>query len=174
MRFLLTALLALTLLSSAALAQEATDHDPMPEWNPVAGQIVHIEIPSLSLEESAAFYGDVFGWTTMPGPEGMEYLFWSDGGSGMGGFTGDSQPNSEGGVVFYIYTDSIADSYAAIEAAGGSPHGFELFVGEGYVGMFHDPHGNLIGLFASEASMPQEEEAPEATDAVDPHAGHNH
>ncbi|MCB1216768.1 VOC family protein [bacterium] len=169
MRFFVSALLALMLLCSLAGAQEGDA--PMPEWNPQAGQVVHIEIPSLDLDQSAAFYGDVFGWTAMPGPEGMDYMFWSDGGTAMGGFTGDGKPNPDGGVVFYIYSESIADSYAAIEAAGGKSTGMELYVGEGYIGMFHDPSGNLIGLFSSNQSMPAMEEE---TEAADPHAGHNH
>ncbi|MCB1219116.1 MAG: hypothetical protein H7A35_06280 [Planctomycetales bacterium] len=172
MRYLLTALCALLLMSCLAFAQEAGSDAPMPEWNPAPGQIVHMEIPSLNLDESAAFYGNVFGWTTVPGPEGMEYMFWSDGGSGMGGFTVDAPP-MDGGVVLYIYTENISDAYVAIEAAGGVPSGMEVYVGEGFIGMFHDPHGNLLGLFASEASMPHPE-LEEAAAEADPHAGHNH
>jgi predicted enzyme related to lactoylglutathione lyase len=172
MRLLLSAFIALLMLSAAAAAQS----DTAPEWNPEPGQVVHTEIPSLNLQESADFYGGLFGWTTTPAAGDEEYLIWSDGGQTMGGFSMHAAP-MDGGVVLYIFVVSIAEAYGAIEEFGGKPQWIEMPVGEGegYIGMFNDPHGNLIGLFSMQQSMPTAEEtAGEFEEAVDPHAGHNH
>lgn len=45
--------------------------------------IIHLNIPSRELNESAAIYGDVFGWEFTPNTD--EYLLFNDGGHG-GGF----------------------------------------------------------------------------------------
>lgn len=161
MRLLLTALLALLMLSAAAAAQNDAETGAAPEWNPEPGQIVHMEIPSLNLEESAKFYGELFGWTTTPAAGDEEYLIWSDGGQTMGGFSMHGAPALDGGVILYIFVVSIADAYVAIEAAGGTPLNDEMSVGEGqgFIGMFRDPHGNMLGLYSMQQSMPGPGEA---------------
>ena len=148
MRYLLSTLLALLLLSAIAVAEEAPEESG---WIPEPGQVVHIEIPSLNLDESAKFYGELFGC-----------------GQTMGGFSLEGAPAKDGGPIIYIFVRSIAEAYTAIEAAGGEPMNMEMAVGEGgYIGMFRDPHGNMMGLFSMQQSMPQADEDAAAADPAE-------
>lgn len=171
MRILVSALCALLMLSAAVAAQDETADTAEPGWNPEPGQVVHLEIPSLNLDESAKFYGDLFGWTSTPAEGDVEYLIWSDGGQTMGGFSLEGAPAKDGGPIIYIFVRSIAEAYKAIEAAGGEPMNMEMAVGEGgYIGMFRDPHGNMLGLFSMQQSMP-EPDAAEGEEAMAGEAG---
>lgn len=111
------------------------------------GDITHIDIPVSDLTKGADFYARLFGWqiAEMPGFEG--YPMWQapNGVSGGGlaprsdGFT---QPRS------YVEVDSIDDTIAAAEAAGGAVAMPKDNITEtSWWAVIVDPDGNHIGLF---------------------------
>lgn len=129
-------------------AMEAAEESGGEEgWIPVEGGIVHAELPSLNLEESAAFYSQVFGWQFIN--ESPEYsLFMTPDPDGLaGGFT-TKAPVDHGSYV-YIYSADIEAKLEQIEAAGGSVFMAKTPVpGYGWFALFQDPHGNVVGLFS--------------------------
>ncbi|WP_454117894.1 VOC family protein [Microbacterium lacticum] len=110
------------------------------------GDITHIDIPVADLDAAAAFYSDLFGWKIAAPPGFEDYPMWQapNGVSGGGlaprsdGFT---QPRS------YVEVDSIDDTIAKAEAAGGSvwlPKG--NITETSWWAVIVDPDGNHIGL----------------------------
>ncbi len=111
------------------------------------GDITHIDIPVTDMARATAFYSGLFGWSIaeMPGFEG--YPMWQapNGISGGGlapqgdGFT---QPRS------YVEVDSIDETIAAAEAAGGRVDAPKQPITETSAwAVIVDPDGNRIGLF---------------------------
>ena len=111
------------------------------------GDITHIDIPVSDLSAASAFYSGLFGWqiAEMKGFEG--YPMWSAP-NGISG--GGLAPRSEGFTQprSYVEVDSIDDTIAAAEAAGGSvamPKG--NITDTSWWAVIVDPDGNHIGLF---------------------------
>ncbi len=111
------------------------------------GDITHIDIPVNDLTAAGEFYSTLFGWqiSEMPGFEGYPMWRAPNGVSGGGlaprsdGFT---QPRS------YVEVDSIDDTIAAAEAAGGSVAMAKDNITEtSWWAVIVDPDGNHIGLF---------------------------
>lgn len=114
------------------------------------GRVSFIEFGATNLAGIQAFYGNVFGWTfeSMPGMD--TFIFWTDPGGNMGGFTTEMAPNAAGPVC-YLDCDGIAATLARIEAAGGvtAMPAMELpMEGAGYIAQFMDPQGNKLGLWS--------------------------
>mgnify|MGYP001599232713 FL=1 len=111
------------------------------------GDITHIDIPVSDMGKATAFYSGLFGWNIaeMPGFEG--YPMWqapnniSGGGLAPRG-DGFEQPRS------YVEVDSIDETIAAAEAAGGSVAMAKAPITETSAwAVIVDPDGNHIGLF---------------------------
>ena len=114
--------------------------------------ICYIEIPSPDPPQSAAFYRAVFGWTAEPSAlsQSRYWMFQTGKGQLTGGFDASKQVQ-ENGIVLYISVDDIDLSLKAVGSSGGTVVTAKESIGGGYgfTAMFKDPHGNLIGLFAS-------------------------
>ena len=110
--------------------------------------IVHVELSSKDLAESAKFYSDVFGWEAQAIPE-MNYTTFSSGeGSPGGGYNPVTENNPAGTVTVYIGSDDINASLAAIEAAGGKTVIPKTEIpGQGWFAFFSDPSGNNVALY---------------------------
>jgi predicted enzyme related to lactoylglutathione lyase len=108
-----------------------------------ASPIIHLNIPSRDLGESAALYGEIFGWEFTPNTD--EYWLFGDGGHG-GGFTLNTSPSRDG-VLLFIQGEGIEATLDKITARGVrtvkamAPTG-----GGGFCAVFDDPHGNLLRL----------------------------
>ena len=111
------------------------------------GDITHIDIPVTDLAKGAAFYSELFGWqiAEMPGFEG--YPMWQApnqiSGGGLAPRSDDfTQPRS------YVEVDSINDTLAAAEAAGGAIlMGKEPISDTSWWAVIRDPDGNTLGLY---------------------------
>ena len=121
-----------------------------------ASTICHIEIPTTDLTLSKTFYEDVFGWTVQVLDDGA-YALWmvpkddGEGYSASGGFEPGYDPVSETkGVVLYLECAEVTAQLATIEAAGGKSVKEKTKISDehGFIGLFHDPSGNLMGVWS--------------------------
>jgi uncharacterized protein len=112
--------------------------------------IVHVEIPAASVEATASFYKDLFGWKIQPVPE-MNYTMWEAGnGDEYGGFPLVSADNPAGQVLVYIDSDDIDADLKKVEQLGGKVLSRKTEIpGTGWFGIFKDPTGNVIGLYTA-------------------------
>ena len=84
------------------------------------GAICHIELFARDLRESAAFYSQLFGWTSSPHDAG--YLFWKDPDGNSGGFTTAGAPCTNPAATVYIKVDDIPAALERVVAARGHGH----------------------------------------------------
>ena len=121
----------------------------------MSGKVIHFEIPAEDVERARRFYTDAFGWQTQSMPQ-MDYTLVTT------TPTGDQGPTEPGAInggmlhrrglftapVIVIDVADIDEALARVEQLGGKIAAGRQAVGEmGYTGYFHDPEGNLIGLW---------------------------
>jgi len=113
------------------------------------GGICHQEIFARALDESAKFYGDLFGWTTSPHDAG--YLFWKDPGGNTGGFTTAGAPVTDPAATFYIKVENIPEMLEKVVAHNGVIVRQKTEIGgdNGFYALFRDPAGNNVGLWSA-------------------------
>jgi predicted enzyme related to lactoylglutathione lyase len=111
--------------------------------------IVHIEFSTRDPKESAAFYGELFGWK-LETDDQLNYTQWDPGTPPGGGFNPVEQGATLGEVLVYVASDDIEADLNKAAQLGGTvvvpkteiPH-------IGWFGVFKDPTGNSCGLYAS-------------------------
>src|SRR2546423_13211205 len=81
---------------------------------PPAGAICHLEKYAADGAAAARFFGELFGWGTLPT---MPQYVAFDPGAGPGGGFQSHTPSMP--AVAYIYTGGVQAKLAGIEAAGG-------------------------------------------------------
>ncbi len=111
------------------------------------GAVCHLELFARDLDETAKFYGDLFGWTTSPHDAG--YLFWKDAQGMTGGFTTAGAPVTNPAATFYIKVESIPDMLNKVKQHGGTIIREKTEIGgnNGFYALFRDLSGNNIGLW---------------------------
>lgn len=129
----------------------------------MAGEIVHLELPSRNFERSAAFYGKLFGWRAGPAQSGGHLRFETslDGeGANASGTDDGSGPQVSGSFILsalaqspgplpYIAVDDVSGTLAEAEQQGGRilvPR--RELAGLGELGLFADLDGNVIAVLA--------------------------
>ena len=117
--------------------------------NPV-GSVCHLELFAFDLDQSAQFYGDLFGWQTNSFDQG--YLGWSDPAGLSGAFTTAGSPVTNPAATFYIKVDDIPGMLKRIVANGGViiRESTEIGGGHGFYALFRDLAGNNVGLWSKE------------------------
>ncbi len=111
------------------------------------GKICYLEIPARTGEESAAFYGPIFGWKVRPRGDGN--LAFDDTGAVSGTWVKEQDRTPDETTRVYIMVDSIADTLIAIQKAGGrvlTPRK-DIGPGMGWFAAFADPAGAEFGLY---------------------------
>src|SRR3954452_8044920 len=110
------------------------------------GKICYLEISTLDIEQSAAFYSKAFGWKMRTRGDGATAF--DDGvGEVSGSFVRGRPSSGAPGLLVYVMVDSVADTCATIEASGGSivqPIGGDA---PEITARFRDPAGNVLGLY---------------------------
>ena len=110
------------------------------------GKICYIEMPATNIQNSADFYGRVFGWKIRMRGDGSTAF--DDGvGEVSGTWVLGRPPATTPGLMVYIMVDSAAATVDAILAAGGEivqPIGADA---PEITARFRDPGGNVIGLY---------------------------
>jgi predicted enzyme related to lactoylglutathione lyase len=110
--------------------------------------IVHIEFAAPDQAAAGKFYSDLFGWNIQPFPEYHYYTFETGPDEVGGGINPVSESYPAGTVVFYVHTDDIAATLKKAESLGAVTLMEQMEVGSmGWMGMFRDPAGNMIGLW---------------------------
>jgi predicted enzyme related to lactoylglutathione lyase len=110
------------------------------------GKICYLELPARNIDDSAAFYSTVFGWSMRTRGDGSR-AFDDTTGEVSGAFVLGRSAAATPGLLFYIMVDSVADTCRAVEAHGGTivqPIGADA---PEITARFHDPAGNVIGLY---------------------------
>jgi predicted enzyme related to lactoylglutathione lyase len=109
------------------------------------------ELASPDLDSSAAFYGDLFGWTTEPLPDApMPYLIVKNSDGRTNGSIRPAMP--EGSPPFwlvYFGIDDLEGGLAKIGELGGSTVAEPMEVGPGgRIAVAQDAQGAVFGLYA--------------------------
>ena len=109
----------------------------------------YVEIPALDVHQSAAFYEKVFGWNIRK-RDSARPSFDDATGSISGAWVANRAMSREPGLLPYIWVDGIDAVLARVASEGGqvieAPHP-DHPGGTSWIATFHDPAGNLIGLY---------------------------
>ena len=124
--------------------------------NTLTNAVAWFEIPTADFAKSIPFYNQVLGVTleaTEFGPTHIAVFPYDR--PGVGGCLlqeKGSAASAGGGTIVYLPVKKIDESIARIAPAGGTVVVPKTPVGPdmGYFTRFHDPEGNLVGLFGME------------------------
>lgn len=112
--------------------------------------VVHFELMSKDPAKVSDFYAKLFGWKIRNMPE-INYRIVETGGEGgiNGGILKPERKGPwPGNMLFYILVDDLAKYRKKIVAAGGDIHIEEQEVpGMGWLSLFTDPEGRMMGLW---------------------------
>ena len=114
--------------------------------------VVHFEIGCVDTAAQTSFYGNLFGWETIPTGGEWEYNLVPQSEGGIGGGlsqSGDNPPKPM--VTFYVQVDDLQaclDKAVTLGAAQILPPTPMEFQGRKFaIAAFTDPEGNYIGLY---------------------------
>jgi predicted enzyme related to lactoylglutathione lyase len=112
-------------------------------------RLCYLEIPAVDVHQSAAFYKNVFGWNIRHGD--TERPSFDDATGNVSGAWVTGRPTArEPGLLPYIWVDGIAGVLARVRSEGGEvvePAHQDHPGSSSWIATFHDPAGNLIGLY---------------------------
>ncbi len=110
------------------------------------GRLSYVQIPADDVQQSAAFYAGVFGWTVRGGS--ASHLSFSDAtGEMIGAWVTGRVVVANPGVLPYIYVHGIDSTIERIITAGGAMVKPPYPEGDLWVATFTDPAGNVMGLW---------------------------
>ncbi len=107
--------------------------------------VSYLRIPATDAEQTARFYGDVFGWTVdtdRPDPS-----FEDGSGHVIGHFIPDQPVAGEAGIRPYVYVERIDDALEKVSDCGGAVVTSPYAEGDLWVATFRDPSGNVVGVW---------------------------
>jgi predicted enzyme related to lactoylglutathione lyase len=111
--------------------------------------LCHVEIPAKDVHESANFYEKLFGWNIRH-RESARPSFDDAAGNVSGAWVTGRESARKPGLLPYIWVDDIRATVKKCAALGGElveqPHPDEPGA-TSWIATFHDPAGNLIGLY---------------------------
>src|SRR5450432_2889164 len=116
------------------------------------GKICYIEIPSRDVDESSAFYGEVFNWAIRRRDDGS-VAFNDAVGEVSGTWRTDRTPADEIRMLIHIMVDDIEVTMQKVKDLGGTiiqPVGMDA---PEITAQFQDPSGNILGLFQERNSV---------------------
>jgi uncharacterized protein len=123
--------------------------------------IMHFEIPADDVSRAKTFYEKTFGWTikAYPMPPGQEYFAVMAKQGAEEGINGGLMKRQNEGQSFtnYVTVKSIDAMSQAVQNNGGAilmPKQ-EIPGGMGWIAMFRDPEGNVMGLHQPGAAAAQ-------------------
>ena len=118
----------------------------------MAGEIVHIEIPSDDTDKARKFWGSLFGWQfeAYPGPSEYHTTRISD---RTGAAITNMEPGKRG-TRSYFDVDDINAGVARVKELGGEASEGMPVPSMGWFSACKDPEGNEFGLWQSDPSAP--------------------
>ena len=112
----------------------------------------HIELTTDDLKAAQKFYGKVFAWTLKDVP-GMSYTMIDVGGGTGGGMQLKPMPDAPTGWMPYVQVDDVKATVAkAVKAGATAMLPFQEIGEMGSIGVFADPNGAVIGVWAQKAA----------------------
>jgi uncharacterized protein len=109
------------------------------------GGVSYLRIPAADPQRSAAFYEAVFGWSVQTGRDDPSF---EDGtGHVIGHFVADLAVAGEAGVRPYVFVERVDETLEKVTARGGEVVTAPYPEGDLWVATFHDPSGNVIGVW---------------------------
>jgi predicted enzyme related to lactoylglutathione lyase len=109
------------------------------------GKICYIEMPAVDIRRSADFYTKVFGWAIRQRGDGST-AFDDTSGQVSGTWVLGRPASTEPGLLIFIVVEDVVATVEKIAAEGGQIVGWvSEYTPE--IGRFHDPAGNVLGLF---------------------------
>jgi uncharacterized protein len=116
----------------------------------MAGEIVHLEIPSDDTEKSREFWSSLFGWQfeAYPGPSEYHMTRISD----RGGAAITNMEPGKRGTRPYFDVDDIKAGAARVKELGGEASDAMPVPNMGWFSTCTDPDGNEFGLWQSDTS----------------------
>jgi predicted enzyme related to lactoylglutathione lyase len=114
------------------------------------GGLSYLEIPAVDAQQSAAFYGQVLGWS-LERRETGEPRFADATGHLIGRWVTGRALAREPGLLAYFYVARINDAVSRAEALGGAVVKAPYPEGNLWVATVRDPAGNEIGLWQERA-----------------------
>src|SRR3954469_17131935 len=112
----------------------------------------HIEPTTDNLKAAQKFYGKVFAWNLKDMP-GMNYTMIDVGGGTGGGMQLKPMPDAPTGWMPYVQVDDVKATVAkAVKAGATAMLPFQEIGEMGSIGVFADPNGAVIGVWASKAA----------------------
>jgi predicted enzyme related to lactoylglutathione lyase len=127
----------------------------------------HIELTTDDLKAAQKFYSKVFAWKLSEMP-GMNYTMIDVGGGTGGGMQLRPMPDAPTGWMPYVQVDDVKATVAkAIKAGATAMLPFQEIGEMGSIGVFADPNGAVIGVWAAKPGSPAAppEKAPEKAPA---------
>src|SRR5262249_44713387 len=117
----------------------------------MAGEMVHVEIPSDDTEQGRAFWGGLFGWEfrNFPGGQG-EYWMMRLSDSQGGAVT--NMESGKKGMRPYFSVDDINAGAAKVQELGGQADQAMPVPQMGWFVTCRDPQGNDFGLWQTDPS----------------------
>jgi predicted enzyme related to lactoylglutathione lyase len=111
----------------------------------------HIELTTDDLKAAQKFYGKVFAWNLKEVP-GMNYTMIDVGGGTGGGMQMKPMPDAPTGWMPYVQVDDVKATVAkAVKAGATAMLPFQEIGEMGSIGVFADPNGAVIGVWAAKA-----------------------
>src|SRR5512140_3680014 len=106
------------------------------------GKICYVELPAEDIQQSAAFYANVFGWTMRKRGDGATAF--DDGvGQVSGTFVLGRPPSGTPGLLVYIMVDSVLATCKRVEEQGGTIVQSIGADAPEITARFRDPGGNV-------------------------------
>jgi predicted enzyme related to lactoylglutathione lyase len=110
------------------------------------GRLAYVQIPSLDVTASAAFYKDVFGWQIRGGS--ASHLSFTDAADNViGAFVTGRVVSKDPGIIFYVYVHGIDATLGKMVGAGSTIVREPYQEGDVWVATLTDPAGNVIGIW---------------------------
>jgi predicted enzyme related to lactoylglutathione lyase len=110
------------------------------------GGLSYLEIPAIDIHHSAVFYEKVVGWR-LEWHASDDCRFEDATGHLIGRWVTGRSIAREAGLLPYLYVDRIDDAVNQVSAFGGEVALAPYAEGDLWVATFHDPAGNLFGLW---------------------------
>jgi predicted enzyme related to lactoylglutathione lyase len=106
------------------------------------------ELSSPDVDASAAFYGELFGWTTAPFEQSPQrYLIIQNGDRGNGGIRELGDQPAPPHWLAYFGIDDIDSGLSKVEELGGSKMIGPMDIGIAKIGIVQDPQGAAFAIY---------------------------
>ena len=116
----------------------------------MAGEVVHVEIPSDDTGKGREFWGKLFGWDFTEAPGEFEYHM-TNVADRHGVAITNMEPGKRGPRV-YFSVDDINDGVARVKELGGTAGDVGPVPGMGWFAVCKDVEGNDFGLWQNDTS----------------------